>query len=104
MAGGSSVFVDNVFRIQDEIDNTKRLGFQVSGISTGATRILTPPNQDDTIVGTTSAQTLTNKTLTSPVISSISNSGTITLPTSILTIFFLEHHFINMLRCCCTWL
>jgi len=35
-----------------------------------------------TIVGTTDSQTLTNKTLTSPVISTISNTGTITLPTS----------------------
>ncbi len=86
VAGGSSTFVDNVFRIQDETDGTKRLGFQVSGISSGTTRILTPPNQDDTIVGTTATQTLTNKTLTAPVISSISNSGTITLPTATTTL------------------
>lgn len=35
-----------------------------------------------TVVGTTDTQTLTNKTLTTPVISTISNTGTITLPTS----------------------
>lgn len=35
-----------------------------------------------TVVGTTDTQTLTNKTLTAPVISSISNTGTLTLPTS----------------------
>lgn len=35
-----------------------------------------------TFVGTSDSQTLTNKTLTTPVISSISNTGTITLPTS----------------------
>lgn len=34
------------------------------------------------IVTTTATQTLTNKTLTTPIISSISNTGTITLPTS----------------------
>ena len=34
------------------------------------------------LVTTTGTQTLTNKTLTTPVISTISNSGTITLPTS----------------------
>jgi hypothetical protein len=34
------------------------------------------------MVDTTTAQTLTNKTLTAPVISSISNTGTLTLPTS----------------------
>lgn len=35
-----------------------------------------------TVVGTSDSQTLTNKTLTTPVISSISNTGTVTLPTS----------------------
>lgn len=35
-----------------------------------------------TIVGTSDTQTLTNKTLTSPIISTISNTGTLTLPTS----------------------
>lgn len=34
------------------------------------------------VVTTTGAQTLTNKTLTAPVISTISNTGTLTLPTS----------------------
>lgn len=34
------------------------------------------------IVGTSDAQTLTNKTLTTPIISTISNTGTITLPSS----------------------
>ena len=34
------------------------------------------------VVGTSATQTLTNKTLTSPVIATISNTGTLTLPTS----------------------
>ena len=38
------------------------------------------------IVGTTDTQTLTNKTLTTPVISTISNSGTVTLPTGTVTL------------------
>ena len=37
---------------------------------------------DTTIVTTTGSQTLTNKTMTSPIISTITNTGTITLPTS----------------------
>lgn len=36
---------------------------------------------DSTVATLTGSQTLTNKTLTTPVISSISNSGTITIPT-----------------------
>ncbi len=38
-------------------------------------------NIDSTVVTESSTDTLTNKTLTTPVISSISNSGTLTLPT-----------------------
>jgi hypothetical protein len=37
---------------------------------------------DSTVATLTGSQTLTNKTLTSPVISSISNTGTLTLPTT----------------------
>ena len=37
---------------------------------------------DSTVATLTGTQTLTNKTLTTPIISSISNTGTITLPTS----------------------
>lgn len=44
----------------------------------------TPPS--GTIVGTSDSQTLTNKTLTTPVISTISNTGTVTLPTSTTTL------------------
>lgn len=43
---------------------------------------LTLPDATGVVVLDGATQTLTNKTLTSPVISSISNSGTLTLPTS----------------------
>lgn len=39
-----------------------------------------------TVVGTTATQTLSNKTLTAPVISSIVNTGTLTLPTTTTTL------------------
>jgi hypothetical protein len=72
---------DDGFTILDNADNTKIIAFQASSITTGTTRTLTVPDADLIIVGTTTTQTLTNKTLTTPVIASISNSGTITVPT-----------------------
>jgi hypothetical protein len=40
------VYSDNLFRIEDDIDNTKKIAFQASGISTGTTRTITMPDAD----------------------------------------------------------
>ena len=47
--GGGSSFADNVFEIFDNTDNTKKLAFEASGITTGTTRTLTIPNASGTI-------------------------------------------------------
>ena len=53
-----------------------------TGIDTSATGNAVTVAIDSTVATLTGSQTLTNKTLTSPVISTISNTGTLTLPTS----------------------
>jgi len=57
-----TVFADNVFRIQDNGDATKQIAFEASGITTATTRTVTMPDANLTMVGTDTAQTLTNKT------------------------------------------
>lgn len=41
---GQTDFADNVFRVSDDDDSTKKIAFQASGIATGETRTITMPN------------------------------------------------------------
>ena len=54
---------------------------QASAVA-GTNTLTLPATSNDTLVGKATTDTLTNKTLTSPVISTITNTGTLTLPTS----------------------
>lgn len=67
LAGALNVFA-SLFSIKDPTDSTKVAKFDASAISTGTTRTYTLPNTSTTLVGTSGAQTLTNKTLTSPIV------------------------------------
>lgn len=67
---------DSTFSIVDNSDNTKVAKFECSGIASGTTRTFTLPNSDQTLVGESSAQALTNKTIGSPVFTG-TPSGTI---------------------------
>ena len=57
-----------------------------TGLSGGGTSGSVTLSIDSTVATLTGSQTLTNKTLTTPVISTITNTGTLTLPTSTDTI------------------
>ena len=54
----------------------------VEAPSVAGSNTLTLPTATDTLVGKATTDTLTNKTLTAPVIATIVNTGTLTLPTS----------------------
>lgn len=71
----TSTFNDNTFTIRNNTDNTKQLKFDVSNIGTGTTRTWIVPNADTTMVGTSVAQTLTNKRI-NPRTVSISSTAT----------------------------
>ena len=67
---------DSTFTIQDNLDNTKQAQIMAGSITTGTTHTYTLFNADDTFVCLACAQTLTNKTLTSPTIAKIANLTT----------------------------
>jgi hypothetical protein len=62
--------------------NALTIGTGLSGTSFNGSSAVTIAIDTTTTVDKTTAQTLTNKTLTSPVISTISNTGTITIPST----------------------
>lgn len=57
---------DAKFTLQDDGDAAKQMQFQLSGITTGNTRVLTVPDFNGTIATLAGTETFTNKTLTSP--------------------------------------
>ena len=69
--------IDDTLSIVDNADNTKVAQFQLSGITTATTRTYTFPDYDATFATVAGAETLTNKTLTSPAI----NTPTLDLST-----------------------
>jgi hypothetical protein len=71
-SGGALSIEDN-----ETLTFTGGTGIDTSGSGNAVTFAI-----DSTVTTLTGSQTLTNKTLTTPVISSISNTGTLTLPTS----------------------
>lgn len=63
-------FQDGTFKIQNTADATKQLVFDMSAFTTGHTTTIQPPDLNGTgiMVTTAATQTLTNKSLTSPIV------------------------------------
>ena len=61
---------DTNFTLQDNGDTSKQLQFDLAGLTSGTTT-LTVPNGNTTLVGTDTAQVLTNKSLTAPKIDAL---------------------------------
>lgn len=56
----NKTLTDSTTTFQDETDNTKKMQFQLSGITTGTTRTLTVPNVSGTIITTGDTGTVTS--------------------------------------------
>ncbi len=72
--------VTDAFIITGSADVLKKLRFEVDGNTSGVTRVATPPDEDFTIAGVGTTQTLTNKTLTNPTVNAA--AGVVVVPTS----------------------
>lgn len=62
-APSSAPFIDSTAIIKGSADATKLLRIDVDGFTTGTTRVMTPPDENFTVVGLSTTQTLTNKSL-----------------------------------------
>lgn len=65
--------LDSNFTLQDNGDNTKQAQFQLSGNTTGTTRVYSLPDATGTLMDLATAQTAANKIFTAPII----NGGTL---------------------------
>jgi hypothetical protein len=59
----NKTFTDSSTLFQDDVDNTKKMAFQLSGITTATTRTLTVPNVSGTIVTTGDTGSVSNTML-----------------------------------------
>jgi hypothetical protein len=82
---GSSVSLGSSVTVKATATNPLTIGTGLSGTSYDGSAPVTVAI-DSTVTTLTGTQTLTNKTLTAPKIATISNTGTLTLPTSTDTV------------------
>jgi len=73
--GSSPPFADTQTIVKGSVDATKLIRFEVDGLTTGTTRVITTPDTDGTLVYESNTATLTNKTIDSA-------NNLITLPIS----------------------
>lgn len=89
--GGATVgtaawnFTDTYLQIVGSGDATKIARFEVDGITTGTTRTYTLQDSSDTLVGRATTDTLTNKTLTAPVLNGSLTGTSIALQADMAT-------------------
>jgi hypothetical protein len=60
--------VSDNLKVVDTVDFTKKIQFDVSTITTGNTRVLSAPDANTTLSGIDVAETLSNKTIASPIV------------------------------------
>lgn len=65
-----AIFDDDDFTLQDNADTTKKLQFQLSGLTTSTTRTLTVPDTSDTITLNAAVQVLSSKTFSDVIVAS----------------------------------
>jgi hypothetical protein len=68
-------FIDLTTYISSSGDNSKKIKFQVSGVSSGTTRVFTVPDYTSAVLLDTAAQTISDKTYITPIIDEIKNAS-----------------------------
>ncbi len=75
----ASEFADNLFRIFDDLDTTKKIAFQASSITTGTTRTITMADRDLSLSTPTFDETTLTQNLNLPATNAALTTGVITI-------------------------
>lgn len=83
----ATTFDDSTFRIFDNVDNTKLIAFEASGITTGTTRTFTAPDASGTLALTSDLGTIASQDANNVAITGGAISGTtVTVADNVFTI------------------
>ncbi len=91
-AAGAAVFPDNTFRIQDNVDATKQLAFDSTGIATATTRTITMPDANVTLgdLALDPAYTVTNATAAITVVEATHQNKVINCTSAVAVVITLN--------------
>ncbi|KKL24570.1 hypothetical protein LCGC14_2413980, partial [marine sediment metagenome] len=65
VVGGGNTFADDIFRVFDNVDNSKQLAFQIAGIAPATTRTATWPDKSGTVAFLSDIQVVSDEFLDS---------------------------------------
>lgn len=82
----NKTLTDSTTFFQDETDNTKKLQFQLSGITTATTRTLTVPNVNGTIITSGDTSTVTNTMLAGSIANNKLANSSVTIGSTAISL------------------
>lgn len=99
VASGTDTHPDSIFRLVDDVDNTKQVAFQLSGVAAGTTRTLSVPDVTASLIltqGTSSGQVIGVGVHTTGTASSIVIEGPVMIGDGLSSVNFLAGRVLDV--------